>query len=152
MQSGKYRERAEIMIWRNGKVLMTVNASPGGTWYGLPGGGIDEGETPIQAGIREALEEVGIKVRDAQDTFEIGIKEGVPRAIADNTIMYKPSKTYLIRGTYDGTDTSRLGIEGDSMNFKFVTPREFAQTMREHYKKNAGGTGDHALREIMKYC
>jgi len=151
MAAGKYRERAEIMIWRHGKVLMTVNESPGGTWYGLPGGGIDEGETPVQAAIREALEEVGIKVRDAQDTFELSIKEGVPRAKADNTIMYQPSKTYLIRATYDGTDTSRLGIEGDSTDFKFVSPREFAQVMREHYRKNAGGTGDHALREIMKY-
>lgn len=148
----KYRERAEIMIWKHGKVLMTVVESPGGTWYGLPGGGIDEGETPVEAAIREALEEVGIRVKDAQDTYEYSIREGWPHATHEHSIMYTPAKTYLIRATFDRPDTSKLGIEGDAMNFKFVTPREFAQVMQEHYRKNAGGTGDHALREIMKYC
>lgn len=151
MANEKYRERVEVLIWRNGLVLMTVNDSPGGVWFGLPGGGIDQGESPMAAAIRETLEEVGIRLKDVEDTGEVGIKQGIPGARPDRSIMYMASRTYLYTGKFDGTDTSVLGIEGDSTDFKWVTPRVFAQTMREHYRKNAGGTGDHALRYIQRF-
>lgn len=48
---------------RRGRVLL-LRRGPGAPWmpgrWGLPGGGIDAGETPAEAAVREAWEEVGL--------------------------------------------------------------------------------------------
>jgi 8-oxo-dGTP pyrophosphatase MutT (NUDIX family) len=58
------------------KVLIRDTADKGAVWlvhytregnhYGLPGGRMDEGETPVQAAQREVLEEIGAHVTNLQ--------------------------------------------------------------------------------------
>ena len=58
-----HRESAGLAIVYQGMVLLAH--STGNSWqtgYGLPKGGIDPGESPIDTAIRETWEEVGIKV------------------------------------------------------------------------------------------
>ena len=71
MQPGQDRETARVLLHdgkRNIFLLLThfdpeVGLPP--RWI-TPGGGIDEGETPIQAAVRELAEETGIQVSAEQ--------------------------------------------------------------------------------------
>lgn len=56
------RPGAYAVLVRDGKVLLTYQAEPEPEFQ-LPGGGIDAGESPIQALHREVLEETGWRVR-----------------------------------------------------------------------------------------
>lgn len=58
-----YRRRAEVFaIDENGEVIARTPRGMSGKYFEVPGGGIDEGETPRKAVMREALEETGIRI------------------------------------------------------------------------------------------
>ena len=54
------RSRSVVFVVRNGKILMERVEYFGRMFYTLPGGGIEAGETPEQAAIRELKEECGL--------------------------------------------------------------------------------------------
>ena len=54
------RSRSVAVVVRGGKILMERVFYFGHEFYTLPGGGIEEGETPEQAVIRELKEECGL--------------------------------------------------------------------------------------------
>ena len=65
------RIRAGIVLIQDGKVALIERHRAGIDYYVFPGGGVDEGESPEQAAIREAMEELGIKVAIKQKVAEI---------------------------------------------------------------------------------
>lgn len=54
--------RARVVIVEDGRVALIKRVREGRTYYLVPGGGVEEGETPEQAAIREAHEELGVDV------------------------------------------------------------------------------------------
>jgi mutator protein MutT len=65
------RVRAGIVLIQNNQVALIERHRAGLEYYVFPGGGVDEGETPEHAAIREAMEELGIEVRIKQKIAEI---------------------------------------------------------------------------------
>lgn len=65
------RTRAGIVLIEDNKVALIERFRAGNHYFAFPGGGVDEGETPEQAAVREALEELGIKVVIKQKVAEI---------------------------------------------------------------------------------
>lgn len=61
------RLRAGVLIIKGDEILLGEEASQPGE-FAIPGGGLEFGETPIQAAIREAQEEVHINIKNAQET------------------------------------------------------------------------------------
>ncbi|QTD43427.1 NUDIX domain-containing protein [Sporosarcina sp. Te-1] len=59
---GKTRDRAAVVIEREGQVALIKRQKNGQEYYVFPGGGIEEGESPEQAAEREAFEELGVNV------------------------------------------------------------------------------------------
>lgn len=57
------RSRSVAIVVRNGKILMERVVYFGREFYTVPGGGIEEGETPEQAALRELKEECGLEGR-----------------------------------------------------------------------------------------
>ena len=53
----EYRGRAQCLVVRDNKILMVKHCHDGEEYYCLPGGGIEKGETPEQAAVRELKEE-----------------------------------------------------------------------------------------------
>jgi 8-oxo-dGTP diphosphatase len=58
------RKRAQAIIFSAGKILMVRHNDLfiGKQYWCLPGGGIEAGETPEQAVIRELMEETGLQI------------------------------------------------------------------------------------------
>ena len=65
------RIRAGIVLIQNGNVALIERHRAGLDYFVFPGGGVDDGETPEQAAIREAMEELGIEVTIKQKIAEI---------------------------------------------------------------------------------
>ena len=55
------RSRSVAIVIRNGKILMERVFCFGREFFTVPGGGIEEGETPEQAVLRELKEECGLE-------------------------------------------------------------------------------------------
>lgn len=63
-ENSNYKNRSVAIVIRDGKILMErlcyKDANNGKEFFSVPGGGIEEGETPEQAAIRELKEECGL--------------------------------------------------------------------------------------------
>ena len=73
------RVRAGVVLIENGNVALIERHRGGKHYYVFPGGGVDVGETPEQAAIREMEEETGLHVTIRRKLAEIhfGLSEQV---------------------------------------------------------------------------
>ncbi len=67
------RIRAGVVLIEDNKVALIERHRAGLEYFVFPGGGVDEGETPEQAAVREAMEELGVEVAIKQKVAEIYI-------------------------------------------------------------------------------
>ena len=56
--------RAQCIVHRKNRLLMVKHRLNGEEWWCLPGGGIEEGESPSEAAVRELKEELNIEVNE----------------------------------------------------------------------------------------
>ncbi len=88
--------RAQCIVYRHNKLLMVKHRQNGQEWWCLPGGGVEAGETPAGAAIRELKEECcvkGVVIRqtshltysssDETYTFLVDIGDQVPHLGTD---------------------------------------------------------------------
>jgi len=68
------RQRAGIILIRDDQVALIERHRAGLHYFIFPGGGMDDGESAEEAAIREAEEELGIKVEIKQKIAEIQFK------------------------------------------------------------------------------
>src|SRR4026207_1144316 len=68
---GFMRTRAGIVLIEDDKVALIERHRAGLEYFVFPGGGVDPGETPEQAAVREAREELGIEVAIQRKLVEI---------------------------------------------------------------------------------
>jgi 8-oxo-dGTP diphosphatase len=65
------RNRSGIILIEDNKLALIERHRAGLHYFIFPGGGIDEGESPQQTAVREAEEELGIKVEIKQKVAEV---------------------------------------------------------------------------------
>lgn len=106
-----------VTVFRDG-LLLLGKRNDNGSWT-LPGGGADEGESPLDCAVRELYEETGIKTDDLQlvderkvgdlsiSTFECHVDEGVPPPSGKND----PDKECSIYAWFDVSDGVPKGVK-----------------------------------------
>ena len=70
MTTSEPRVRARVVIVDGPRVALIRRVRAGRTYYLFPGGGVERGETPEQAAVREAREELGVAVELGPCVFE----------------------------------------------------------------------------------
>ena len=126
-----YRRRVEVVIWRDGKVLVTKNKNKEGEeWYGFPGGGT-EGETDESAAKNECLEEVGVAIDGLKKTSVLHRTEGISDKKGRGE-KYRGSLTRVFSASFKEIDKSRLGADGDSVKYVWKTPDEAATLLKDN--------------------
>ncbi len=65
------RIRAGAVLIQGSKVALIERHRAGLNYFVFPGGGVNEGESPEQAAVREAMEELGVQVAIKQKVAEI---------------------------------------------------------------------------------
>jgi 8-oxo-dGTP diphosphatase len=61
--------RARVLVWNEHGQLLLVRNWGGKQQWGLPGGGVEWRETPVQAARRELYEETGVQIPISQFTY-----------------------------------------------------------------------------------
>ena len=118
------RLTVRVVIKRGDKVCLCMKYKNGAVVdYNVPGGGVEDGETMEQAVIKEALEEVGVRVHNVK---AMGLR------LPKHHLMGKPERNAIWSGTdthyfeadFLRVDTSKLGDDGDALPFSWVTAQE----------------------------
>lgn len=72
------RSGARILVTDGSHVLLMADTDPGipgSRWWVTPGGGIDPGESPRQAAVRELAEETGLQVAPEQLLGPVAVRD-----------------------------------------------------------------------------
>jgi 8-oxo-dGTP pyrophosphatase MutT (NUDIX family) len=126
----------------DGAVLLIKSCDPelladGPSWWHVPGGGLDPGETPAQAARREIVEEVGVQLAD------VG-----PRRATRTTGFTFASRSYLqfesfflvrLPGRVEVDPAGWSEIEKlSTLDWRWWTPEELGSTAETVYPANLG--------------
>ncbi len=77
---------AHLFLWHQGRILLLRTSYRAG--WTTPGGAIKRGETPIEAAIREAREEIGLQLA-AADLQPVGVVEHLPDFRRDRLHLFE---------------------------------------------------------------
>lgn len=106
----QWRPSAYGIVIRDGKVLMSKQF---GDMYDLPGGGVNLGEDPAAAVIREIKEETGI---DAGEPKNVGVENSFFYAAHGNKKSYHSILLYYVCA-FRGGELSTDGFDDDEQKY-----------------------------------
>lgn len=115
-----YRERACGALIKEDKILMVYIEQATRKFWTLPGGGIEEGETPEQACIREFKEETGLNVESERFLFEY---------VSQRTNKTSKTSCFLLR-IKDDYNNLKLGYDPEKLDNQELKDIKW-QPMRE---------------------
>jgi 8-oxo-dGTP pyrophosphatase MutT (NUDIX family) len=132
-----YRQRVEVAVFKDNEILITIITPypPKVTepYFGMPGGGIKIGDTPIETCKKECLEEVAVKIKNIkkipispfkfnwEDKKIINTHTLTGQKLLNRQQQYKGTITTYYTADFDGYDYSKFGADHDSLKYKFVT-------------------------------
>ncbi|HUV11377.1 MAG TPA: NUDIX domain-containing protein [Acidimicrobiia bacterium] len=131
------RRAARVLLLAEGAVLLIRGVDPShpdrGTWWHTPGGGIDDGESPAGAAVREVLEETGQRI----DPHDLGPVVATRVAVFDfEDVEYRQHESFFaVRLPRFEPSSSRWdAIEQRSLlEYRWWTPHELAATDDAHF-------------------
>lgn len=116
-------ERGEIWV---GQRIDTPGDSEGrGTWWQMPQGGIDEGEEPKDAALRELYEETGMKTVELLDEVQDWLFYDLPPHLLGIAWggRYRGQKQRWYAVRFNGPDSEINIVPADPANREFITWR-----------------------------
>lgn len=131
------RDSARAVIIKNGKIALVHSLKY--DYYKFPGGGIEPGESMIDAVIRETAEEAGLTVIP-ETVSEYGCVHRVQKLASDHTARFVQDNYYFLCAAEDGTAAQQLDDYESEERFTpvWADPADAIRTNR---------TGDHGPKD-----
>ena len=117
------RNRAGIILIHEGKLALIERHRQGRHYFAFPGGGVDNEETDEQAAVREAEEELGIRVKIVQKAATI-LRDG------------RRDQVYFVVEWVDGDFGTGTGEEYGEVNPEHGTYQPLWMPMEEILENN----------------
>lgn len=116
------RNSARSIIIRNGKVAMVHSLKY--DYYKFPGGGIEAGENPVEAMIRETREEAGLTVIP-DSVKEYGLVHRIQKSDSDPAECFVQDNYYYLCDALDETVSQNLDSYESSEGYRleFMDPQ-----------------------------
>ena len=123
------RPSARAVIIRQGRVAMVYSRAYG--YYKFPGGGVEAGEDPAAAMIREAREEAGLVIEPAS-VKEYGCVHRVQKSDRDGTERFVQDNYYYLCEAQETVVKQRLDDyeEKEGFTLTFVDPQTAVRANR----------------------
>ena len=123
------RNSARSIIIRNGKVAMVHSLKY--DYYKFPGGGIEVGENPVEAMIRETREEAGLTVI-LDSVKEYGLVHRIQKSDSDPAECFVQDNYYYLCDALDETVSQDLDSyeSGEGYRLEFMDPQSAIQRNR----------------------
>lgn len=112
------RQKVEVVIINKDGLICMCPPSNKRRYWTIPGGGIDEGETHVDAAIRECLEEVGIMVKNVRSLNFSKVFMNITRATQEG---YDGGESHFYVADFSHYDTSLFDSAGDGRNITWQT-------------------------------
>ena len=115
------RDSARSVIVKDGKIAMIHSLKY--DYYKFPGGGIEQGESPVEAMIRETLEEAGLTVKPGT-VKEYGSVHRIQKSDKDDTECFVQDNYYYLCEAEDRPAAQHLDDyeAGEGYTLEFVDP------------------------------
>ncbi|QUA53278.1 NUDIX hydrolase [Aristaeella lactis] len=123
------RNSARSIIIRNGKVAMVHSLKY--DYYKFPGGGIEVGENPVEAMIRETREEAGLTVI-LDSVKEYSLVHRIQKSDSDPAECFVQDNYYYLCDALDETVSQDLDSyeSGEGYRLEFMDPQSAIQKNR----------------------
>ena len=122
------RPSARSVIIRDGRVAMIYSVKYG--YYKFPGGGIEPGESPVEAMIRETREETGLRVLP-ETVREYGYVHRIQKSDRDETECFVQDNFYYLCQAEEGGGQSLDAYEAEEgFRLEFIRAEAAIETNR----------------------
>ncbi len=140
--------RAAVVIVENGRVALIERVRDRHTYFKFPGGGVEDGESPQQAAVREAREELGVSV-ELGDLICVAYCKGREQryylaTIAGGTFGTGRGTEMMTSGTTAKGTYRPVWVDLTSLTELDVRPRALSEAL-------ASWTGDGEIRWIGEF-
>jgi 8-oxo-dGTP diphosphatase len=142
------RVRAAVVIVENGRVALIERVRDRRTYFVFPGGGVEAGESPQQAAVREAHEELGVSV-ELGDLISVAYRGGREQryylaSIAGGTFGTGRGTEMMTSGTTAKGTYRPVWVDLTSLTELDVRPRALSEAL-------ASWTGDGEVRWLGEF-
>lgn len=132
---------AAIMMRSDGRILVCERETPAGAWQ-FPQGGIDPGESAMEALYREVCEEIGFEACDyaVEKVSDSPYRYDYPDFVLQKKLLKRPEfigqeQTYFLCKLHTDKDPSLDQEHREFSQFQWIFPSEFQLNWLPDFKK-----------------